>query len=88
MRRLVSPEHEERFRRILADFEQRPGGDFADPGDPAAASSEDVERTFRLWSFGRMSLSSFVISLSDAIVIIERAAQQVCDVEGCELELE
>jgi hypothetical protein len=30
MRRLVSPEHEERFRRILADFEQRPGGDYAE----------------------------------------------------------
>jgi hypothetical protein len=24
----VSPEHEERFRRILADFERRPGGDY------------------------------------------------------------
>ena len=30
MRRPVSPEHEERFRRILADFEQRPGGDYAE----------------------------------------------------------
>jgi hypothetical protein len=30
MRRRVSPEHEERFRRILADFEQRPGGDYAE----------------------------------------------------------
>jgi hypothetical protein len=28
--KLVSPEHEERFRRILADFEQRPGGDYAE----------------------------------------------------------
>ena len=26
----MSPEHEERFRRILADFEQRPGGDYAE----------------------------------------------------------
>jgi hypothetical protein len=26
----VSPEHEERFWRILADFEHRPGGDYAE----------------------------------------------------------
>jgi hypothetical protein len=30
MRRRVSPEHEERFLRILADFVQRPGGDYAE----------------------------------------------------------
>jgi hypothetical protein len=29
-RRLVSLEHEQRCRRILADFEQRPGGDYAE----------------------------------------------------------
>jgi hypothetical protein len=26
----VTPEHEERFRRILSDFMERPGGDYAE----------------------------------------------------------
>ena len=56
MRRRVSPEHEARFRRILADFEQRPGGDYAEllrRGQVVSPPGVDIEA----WRAGRERVS-------------------------------
>ncbi len=86
----MSPEHEERFRRILIDFEHRPGGDYAEllrRGRVVAPRGVDVE-AWRAEIRAKARADKIgVAAIRDGEVAIALKRREYSDAEvGAELE--